>query len=124
MIDDCGRLRRVALASLLVLACVGPAGAEAEGPDHWMVVGVRDGSGLVVRAAPGVQSRRVGLLPHDARRIENLGCVGETPFAEWQEMTPAQRGEAAAARWCRVRLGDLEGWSAGRYLAEDAGPAG
>jgi hypothetical protein len=105
---------------LLTLAVAsGPANAEADGPDYWMVVGLRADSTLTIRDAPRRDAPKVGALRHDARGIENLGCVGEPTLEEWRSMSEAERATAKSQRWCRVRYRDIDGWAAGRHLAED-----
>ncbi len=105
-----------ALASHFV-ACL-PAHAEADGPDYFRITGIAPDKALNVRAAPGIDSRRVGSIPAGSDGIRNLGCQGGLSFAEWQNASEAERKGAQRSRWCRVRFKDIEGWVAARFLAE------
>jgi hypothetical protein len=106
----------------LVLQYVCTAATADGGPDYYAVTGVAANSVLNIRAEPSAQSRKVGEIPHDARGLQNLGCVGGPTFAEWLKMTEAERKRAARNRWCRVRYRGIVGWVAGRYLKEDINP--
>lgn len=108
-----------AVACLLWAGASGSAIADADGPDHWRVAGIRSTSSLNVRDAPAPDGALLGALAPTARCLVNLGCVGEPDFATWLDMTEAEREAARADRWCRVRSDALEGWVAGRYLVED-----
>lgn len=97
--------------------------AEADGPDFFRVTGVSAGDVLNIRVAPGADTAKIGEIPYDGDGIRNLGCEGGLSFAEWQQASDAERAAAAALRWCRVGYGGIEGWAAGRYLAEGSAPA-
>lgn len=118
-------LRRLppAVALALALLAVGDAAAEADGPDFYKVTGVRESSTLNVRAGPSPAAEWLGALEAGAHCLENLGCVGEVDLATWLDMSEAEREAARDRRWCRIRRGTLEGWVAGRYLAEDDLPS-
>jgi hypothetical protein len=103
-------------------ATMGTAFAEADGPDFWRVTGVRPDDTLHVHIEPSARSRVVSRIPHDARGLAALGCTAYPTFAEWQRMTAAEKARGAKARWCKVRHGNVTGWVAGRFLAEDAAP--
>lgn len=93
----------------LLLAGAAEVHATADGPDYFAVTGVAANDVLNVRAEPSANSAKIGQIPHDGRAVQNLGCQGGPTFAEWQQMTAAQRKEAGRKRWCRVRYGDVEG---------------
>lgn len=83
------------------------ADGMAGGPDFW-AVSVDANDSLNVRSAAGAENTVLGAL-RDGTVVRNLGCSAST-----------------GSRWCRVRSADsraLEGWVAGRYLVESAGPA-
>lgn len=110
---------------LLFLVAIGWAPgimAEADGPDFYAVTDVATDDVLNLRAGPSPHAEKIGEIPHDGRSLQNLGCEGVPSFAEWEQMTPAQRAESGKKRWCRVRYGNVEGWVAGRYLREDSAP--
>jgi hypothetical protein len=65
----------------------------------------------------------VGRIPPNGDGIRNLGCEGGLSFTEWQAASEADRAAAARSRWCRVSFDGIEGWSAGRFLAEGSAPA-
>lgn len=96
--------------------------AEASGPDFFRVVGVERGDVLNVRAGPNVSEDKVGELAPDADGIRNLGCTGGLSFAEWEKASEAERAASEKTRWCRIAYAGIEGWAAGRYLAEGSSP--
>lgn len=100
----------VALAIMLMYGSLTPASAQGSGPDRWAVTGVSTGKTLTVREQPSQSAEPVGTIPHDARGLANLGCRGDPDK------------QAAQRRWCRIRYKGIEGWVAGRFLKEDAGP--
>lgn len=107
---------------LIGLACATVASGDADGPDFWRVSGVASDSSLAVRASPDRTGRKLGSLPSNARGIRNLGCSGGASLDEWTAMSSDARAAARRSRWCRIRLGSLEGWVAGWFLREDSGP--
>lgn len=117
------RFAMVVLSAWLVFATghPRPAMATADGPDYYAVTGVAADDVLNMRAKPSPAAAKVGEIPHDGRGIQNLGCQGGPSFAEWQQMSPAEREAAAKKRWCRVRYKGIEGWVAGWFLEEDGG---
>lgn len=116
-------MTRLAMALAGLVAMTGLAWADADGPDYWRVAGVAADDVLNVRAGPDAGAEKLGELAPDADGLRNLGCEGGLSFAEWEKASKAERAEAAKSRWCRISTGDLEGWVAGRYLAEGAAPA-
>lgn len=59
------------------------------------VSGIRWNDTLAVRSGPSTRYRRIGDLPPDATGVEILEC---------------------SRRWCRIRYGNLVGWSYNKYL--------
>jgi hypothetical protein len=59
------------------------------------VSGIRWNDTLAVRTGPSSRYRRIGNLPPDASGVEILECT---------------------RRWCRIRYGNLVGWSYAKYL--------
>ncbi|MEX5729147.1 heat shock protein HslJ [Rhodovulum iodosum] len=104
------------------MALSGPVRAEADGPDFFRVTGVAAEDVLNLRAAPAADAEKVGEIPPDGDGIRNLGCEGGLSFAEWQQATEAERQAAARQRWCQVAYRGVEGWAAGRFLAEGTAP--
>ena len=100
------------------------AGATADGPDFWEVVGVASNDVLNMRTEPKARSAKLGEIPHDGKGVANYGCVGFLSFAEFEKATPAEREAARKRIWCLVGYGDRIGWSAGRYLEEGDVAAG
>jgi hypothetical protein len=78
------------------------------GPDFWEVTGIGTGDLLNLRAGPSTKNRVIGQFAN-GDVLRNLGCKMED-----------------GQRWCKVMLAgsdnDPEGWVAGRYLRESAGP--
>lgn len=97
--------------------------ATADGPDYFAVTGIAADDVLNIRAEPSARSSKIGEIPHDGHGVQNLGCQGGPTFAEWQQMTPAEREQAGRTRWCRIRYGGVEGWVASRFLTEGRAPA-
>ncbi len=104
--------------ALFYLAGVSVADAAADGPDTWDVVNVRSPDVLNVHVEASARSKVIASIPADARGLRNLGCTGTPTFAQWLEMTAAERARSGRARWCRISYAGLEGWVAGRFLRE------
>jgi len=111
------RLRTLACVLGLVIGSTS-AFAEADGPDYFRIVGVASNDVLNIRVAPNASAQKIGSIPPGADGVRNLGCEGGMSFAEWESATPAEREAAARRRWCRIEYGGVEGWVAGRFLAE------
>jgi hypothetical protein len=111
-------VRRVALVLFSQIFAIEGAIAEASGPDVFRVTGLAPDSILSIREAPDAGSAKIGEIPPNGDGIRNLGCQGGLSFAEWQAASEAERETAAQSRWCRVNYQGIEGWVAGRYLAE------
>ena len=107
------------LTFAVALAISFPIAADADGPDTLKVTKLRDGSMLNVRRGPSVRFGVVGLLSHDAKDIENLGCSPDFSISDWERFTELERFAAAELRWCRIAHEGLLGWAAARYLEED-----
>jgi len=65
------------------------------GTRYARVSGIRWNDTLAVRTGPSTRYTRIGDLPPDARGVEILTCT---------------------RRWCRIRYGNLIGWSYAKYL--------
>jgi uncharacterized protein YraI len=108
------------LTFLLMGSWVRPLGATADGPDFFAVTGVAPNDVLNIREGPSAEHKKIGAIPHDGRKIKNLGCQGGMSFAQWEQAPLAQRAKSAKARWCKVEYQGLTGWVAARYLREDS----
>ncbi len=80
--------------------CRGGYGASTPPPSYGTgryarVYGIRWDDTLAVRTGPSTRYRRIGDLPPNASGIEILEC---------------------RYRWCRIRYGNLTGWSSAKYL--------
>ena len=111
---------------LWLLVWAGAVGAEADGPDHWMLSGLEPGDGLALRAEPTFKGQVLDRLPHRVRCLKNLGCVGGLDFESYQAASPDERAaaERAEPRWCQVEYNGHKGWVPARYLKEETGPCG
>ena len=111
-------MRAVCAWTIIVLAGMGMAHSDADGPDFWSVRGVASDDVLNMRSVPSPTAPKIGAIPHDAHGLRNLGCQGGPTLDEWSKMTPGERKEAAKKRWCQVEYGGKRGWVAGRFLGE------
>ena len=75
---------------------VSPYYGNYSGHRYARVVGIRYDDTLAVRTGPSTGYMKIGDLPPDATGVEVLNCVNS---------------------WCRVRYGNLLGWSSSRYLS-------
>jgi hypothetical protein len=98
-----------------------PAGATADGPDHYRVRSVAPGGHLNLRAEPSTSAPVLARIPADATCLASLGCRGGLTLEEFTTLPAAEQRRRARAhpRWCKVEYGGTVGWAAGRYLAED-----
>ena len=110
--------RTIKAAAIAVGMIASNAGATADGPDFWQVIGVASNDVLNMRAESNARAAKVGQIPHNGRGVANYGCVGFMSFAEFEKATPAEREAARKRIWCLVGYGDRIGWAAGRYLEE------
>jgi len=110
-------------ASTVVLLALGSAAAmAADPPKFWAVTGVAANDVLHLRDVPSAESRSLARIPPNARGLEHLGCRrNQPPLDQWARMSKMQRAEAQT-QWCRVEYRGKQGWVAGRYLRQDAGP--
>lgn len=111
--------KTAALAGLLLAIVPTMAWAEADGPDFYKITGVKAGAAIALRAGPATAERRIGVVPHDAVGLRNLGCQGGMSFAEWEKASERERERAKYRRWCKVDYQGRVGWLAGRFLIED-----
>jgi uncharacterized protein YraI len=95
-----------------------PAAADG-GPDHWAVTGIASGGMLDIFAEPSTDAPKLGAIPADGRKLDNLGCINEPTYQEWLAMSEDKRRQAAELRWCRVRYRGVGGWVRGKFLKED-----
>lgn len=110
--------RTIKAAAVAIGMIASTAGATADGPDYWRVVGVDANDVLNMRADANARATKLGEIPHNGRGVANYGCVGYLSFTEFEKATPAEREAARKRVWCLVGYGDRIGWSAGRYLEE------
>jgi hypothetical protein len=103
---------------LAMLLAIGPAAADADGPDTWEVTGVRADDVLNMHTEPSARSRTIAGIPPDAKGLGNRGCTGLPTFQQWSRMSEAERARSARARWCKVEFDGKTGWVAGRFLKE------
>ena len=115
--------RFILLTLLLAVFCTG-AGADADGPDYWRVVGIANGDSLNIRAQPNAHSPKVGEIPPDGSCIANRGCQGGLSFEEFSTLSKPEQAKRLKEnpRWCRIDYQGHTGWVARRYLAEGGCP--
>ena len=109
-----------AVALTAVALTPGAAGAEADGPDFFRVIGVAADDVLNIRSEPRASGEKLGEIPPGAECVRNLGCQGGLNFEEYTTLTEEEKAARLRAnpRWCRVEYEGVVGWAAGRYLAE------
>jgi hypothetical protein len=108
----------VALAAAILFAPEPRAAADG-GPDHWAVTGIAVGFVLDIFAEPSTGASKLGAVPSEGRKLDNLGCIHEPTYQEWLAMSEEERRQAAELRWCRIRYRGLAGWVRGKFLKED-----
>jgi uncharacterized protein YraI len=111
------RLQLCIVAAILLVTEL-PVAADG-GPDHWAVTGIASGGVLDIFAEPSTDAPKLGAIPRDGRKLDNLGCINEPTYQEWFAMSEDERRQAAERRWCRVRYRGVAGWVRGKFLKED-----
>ena len=106
--------------AMLVLLIAGRAHAEADGPDHWEVVGVQAGDVLNIRQEPSGKSAKIGEIPPEGTCVKNIRCVGGLTFEEFTTLSEDEKNKIRKERprWCYIEYRGVKGWVAGRYLRE------
>ena len=96
--------------------------AEADGPDFYRVSGVADNDVLNIRAEPDPHAKKIGEIPPEGTCLRNLGCQGGLTLQEFTELSQEQKAKRLREnpRWCKIEYKGVTGWTAGRYLREDA----
>jgi uncharacterized protein YraI len=110
-------LRCIALAAAIFMASE-PRVAADGGPDYWAVTGIAVGFVLDIFAEPSTDSPKLGAIPSDGKKLQNLGCIHEPTYQEWLAMSEEERMQAAERRWCRIRYQGVTGWVRGKFLKE------
>lgn len=114
-------MKRAAIIIMTLL--ITPSGllhAEADSPDYYRVEGVAVDDVLNIRTDPDPRAAKVGEIPPGAECIRNFGCEGGLSFEEYARLSKSEQTEITKKRprWCRVEYQGINGWVAGRYLAE------
>ena len=107
----------IAFAAAIFIASEPRATADG-GPDYWAVTGIAVGFVLDIFAEPSIDAPKLGAIPSDGRKLQNLGCIHEPTYQEWLAMSEEERRQAAERRWCRIRYGGVAGWVRGKFLKE------
>jgi uncharacterized protein YraI len=107
-----------ALAAAILMAWEPRAAADG-GPDYWAVTGIAVGFVLDIFAEPSTDAPKLGVIPSNVRKLQNLGCIHEPTYPQWLAMSEEERRQAAELRWCRIRYLGVAGWVRGRHLKED-----
>lgn len=108
------------LLVLLVVLIARGVHADADGPDHWEVVGVEAGDVLNIRQEANARATKIGEIPPGGTCVKNIRCVGGLTFEEFTTLSEAERNkiEKERPRWCYIEYKGIKGWVAGRYLRE------
>jgi uncharacterized protein YraI len=113
------RLLFCAVLSAAILLVPELRAAADGGPDHRAVTGIASSGVLDIFAEPSTNAPKLGAIPPDGRKLDNLGCINEPTYQEWLAMSEDERRQAAERRWCRVRYRGVAGWVRGKFLKED-----
>lgn len=113
-----------AIALIASAAAPSIAAADADGPDFYRVRGLKPGAALVIHKDNGPNSSIQGYIPHDGRKLKNLGCKGGLTLQQWSNTSPEERERSKDLRWCKIMFKGtggrpITGWVNGRYLRED-----
>ena len=109
---------------MLIVVVSTDAGADADDPDYWWVVGVGDGDNLNIRAQHNARSAKVAEIPPNGSCIANRDCEDGLSFSEYSTLNQSEHAKRLKENplWCRIDFQGLTGWVAGRYLAEGECP--
>ena len=113
------RLLPCVVLALAILFVPEPRASADGGPDHSAVTGIAAGGVLDISAEPSLEAPKLGAVPADGRKLDNLGCINEPTYQEWLAMSEEERRQAAERRWCRIRYGGVAGWVRGKFLREN-----
>lgn len=116
------RFKIVATAAFLAISA-SPVLAEADGPDFFRVVNVNANDVLNIRSEASAHSQKIGQIPATADGIQNLGCIGQMTYAEYEAASDVERAAGAHRGWCNIAYDGIDGWVAARYLGEGSAPA-
>lgn len=94
--------------------------ATADGPDFYAVTGVAPDDVLNIHTEPSASSSKIGEIPHNGRKVKNLGCKDGASLQQWLSMSDSERQIAVRKRWCKILYRGTEGWVAGSFLKEDS----
>ena len=83
------------------------------------MTGIAAGSVLGIFAKPSADAAKIGAIPSNGRKLDNLGCINEPSYQEWLAMSEEERRQAAERRWCLICYRGVTGWVRGKFLKED-----
>jgi uncharacterized protein YraI len=112
------RLALYIVLAVTIFVAPEPRATADGGPDYWAVTGIAAGGVLDIFAEPSPDAPKLGAIPADGKKLENLGCIHEPTYQEWLAMSEEERRQAAEQRWCRIRYGGIAGWVRGKFLKE------
>jgi hypothetical protein len=98
------------------------AHAEADGPDHFRVIGTPSGKGLTLHSEASKQSTVLGAIPGASSCLRNLGCQGGLSLEDFSTLSKDDQARRLAEnpRWCKVEYQGTTGWVEGQFLGEGA----
>lgn len=114
---------KVVATAVLLTISASQVLAEADGPDFFQVVNVNANDVLNIRSEASAHSQKIGQIAAFEDGIENLGCIGQMTYAEYEAASDSERAAGAHRGWCNVAYEGIEGWVAARFLAEGSAPA-
>lgn len=104
------------LTALLICAAfpVSNAMASADGPDFFTP---RDALSAPLHKAQDTRSAVLATIGNGAI-LKNQGCVGVTPFDQWQKLDKAAQAKAKDKIWCKISYMGQTGWVKNTSLEE------
>lgn len=110
-------LRRFVFSYLLLAPLLSLA--TADGPDYYRL---NSDTPIEIKTEQRADAEIILTIPGNTNGLKNLGCKGLPNYAQWLEMTNAERLAAREQAWCQVEYIQLAGWIPQKYLVEGAHP--
>lgn len=106
---------RTLVISFLTLLLSTTAFATADGPDYFKL---NSSTAVLLQRSPDKRSEVLIQLPPKADALQNLGCQGMPPYAEWEKMSADEKKSSTLHARCKVKYKGYTGWVDQNLLAE------